>query len=335
MLKLTVDKPETFNILKNKLELPQQNVRRRTPARKRRSKRTHKSFHQLNYQTPPSQSSATPMSLKTATYVPDPSCVTFTRIIWPQGALQRVAMAATIAAALAAIFASFRHLPPHLILRTAASCFLVMAPLFALREVVTALLSVDAPVASAIVGGFAGYLGALALTSGSWKAVSHGAMVVGVCAGVLDVLLTTLDIHTKALFLRWNKHFNIIETVPVPTVNACPSQADCRRPIDRTKASHSDSRATPLHPDHVESKHRTETSPHGDWPVWLSDVHRPSDDEYEHLVRSHRATTAALQQEQARIARLLATIEKLKAGQSQASSPVPSSPRSAEVTKSP
>lgn len=235
-----------------------------------------------------------------------------TRPMWREGGLRRVGLCASLAATSGAAYASFRQLPPPLVLRATASCFLLSAPLFALREVVAAGLCVDGPVASAIVGGFAGYVGALAFTSGTWKAVSHGAMVVGVGAGLFDTMLTSMDYKRKALLLRWQDA--AMESV---AKNANLDRSTTRSDATQDARGEDDAHAVTNRVSSVESSTTSSTSngvSSGDWPVWLPVVKQSEDEEYLNLVQSHKATAAALEQEQARIARLLETIEKLKAG---------------------
>lgn len=236
------------------------------------------------------------------------------RPVWRDGGLRRVGIAATLVAATGAAYASFRQFPPPLVLRATASCFILSAPLFTLREVVAASFRVDGPVASTIVGGFAGCVGALAVTSASWKAVSHGAMVVGVGAGLFDAALTNVDLRRKAILLRWHDAQLKQQT--------CQHDHDTLDPIPRQLKDTPSPRDSRLQPNISPLGEHNSHSLHGDpatsrdWPVWLPDVKRSSgtnvETEYRNLVESHRATTEALQEEQARIARLLATIEKLK-----------------------
>lgn len=87
------------------------------------------------------------------------------------------------------------------VLRTSASCALLSCPLFALREVVAGGLSVDGPVASVIAGGFAGYVGALAFSTGTWHAVGHGAMVAGMSAGLVDLVVSSVDYQWRSFIL--------------------------------------------------------------------------------------------------------------------------------------
>lgn len=243
-----------------------------------------------------------------------------TRPMWREGGLTRVGLAATVVATSGAAYASFRQLPPPLVVRATASCFLLSAPLFALREVVAAGLSVDGPVASAIVGGFAGYVGALAFTSGTWKAVSHGAMVVGVGAGLFDTMLTSIDYRRKELLLRW-QHDASLERATKSSAGVADRSAPRVESnqdainVDGVDHSHSISNRAPSAESHTLSSSSNPVSS-GEWPVWLPVVKQSEDEEYLNLVQSHKATAAALEQEQARIAQLLDTIEKLKASHS-------------------
>lgn len=242
-----------------------------------------------------------------------------TRPMWREGGLRRVGLAASVVATSGAAYASFRQLPPPLVIRATASCFLLSAPLFALREVVAASFSVEGPVASAIVGGFAGYVGALAFTSGTWRAVSHGAMAVGLGAGLMDTLLTSIDYRRKALLLRWqdaalerttkSNNGNSGRTVAALTDKNNQNQLKADGGEDghglTNQVSGTESSTISLSSNGASS---------GDWPVWLPVVKQSEDEEYLNLIQSHKATAAALEQEQARIAQLLETIEKLKSG---------------------
>lgn len=355
----------------------------------------------------------------------DVSTPPFARRIWRDGATRRVGVGAALAAAGGAALAAARHLPAPYVARTSASCAVIACPFFALREAVVGGLAVDGPVASAIVGGFFGYVGALAYSPAavSWKAVSHGAMVVGVGAGLVDVVASTVDFQWKAFLLArrdaavlekhrhhhhhhplshvdldqhdqkqtqptpqievirhnhtddFNVSVNVPEIVTSPhhsTTNNNSSSSTCQTsPADvqlvttdlevanaaetlPTASSSNPSTTTSTSPDaaamdhmirdggvsssevgvNVNAQHsahkvqqhsnrqRRETQ---DLPIWMPAgfVALRDRDEYERLLQSRKATAAALQHEQDRIARLLATIERLKAGEGNAEPRLP------------
>lgn len=242
-----------------------------------------------------------------------------TRPMWREGGLRRVGLAASVVATTGAAYASFRQLPPPLVVRATASCFLLSAPLFALREVIAASLAVEGPVASVIVGGFAGYVGALAFTSGSWRAVGNGAMAVGLGAGLMDTLLTNIDYRRKALLLRWqdaalgtSTKTNIGST-DRSVANLPDKNNQNQLKVDGGEDGHGiTNQVSNIESSKLSSPSNGASS--GDWPVWLPVVKQSEDEEYLNLIQSHKATAAALEQEQARIAQLLETIEKLKSG---------------------
>lgn len=362
----------------------------------------------------------------------DVSTPAFThRRIWRDGATRRVGLGAALAAAGGAALAAARHLPAPHVARTSASCAVIACPFFALREAVAGGLAVDGPVASAIVGGLFGYVGALAFSSSaaSWKAVSHGAMVVGVGAGLVDVVASTVDFQWKAFLLarrdaallekhhhhhhhirhhalshvdldqheqhhhqkgmmdqqsvnaqieviRHGNHaddFNV-SVVNVPEIvtsshhsttttihnnnSSSSTSTTCQTsPTDvqlvtttdldvasapenmstTSSSTPSSSTTTTKNPDadhvtttkdgdigvNVNTQHSSTTHSSNnrqrpetqDLPMWMpaGSVALRDRDEYERLLQSRKATAAALQHEQDRIARLLATIERLKA----------------------
>lgn len=323
------------------------------------------------------------------------------RLLWREGGARRVTVGSTMAAVGGASYACFRHMPPTFVMRASAACALISCPFFALRETVAAGLAVDGPVASAIAGGVAGYVGALAFSSATWKAVSHGAMIVGMGAGLADVITSGLDFRVKSLLLSRqnddrlkphsvaNGHSIVTKvhkgngggngTKVVSSVdgvgkggeagsetgctNSCESldntseEGNKASMSSHSNASHKSQKSSAggtTMPDHSEvgdtveradshavsslghvppsaksngrnhlnhhlnhhhhHHHHRDQSSHGDLPVWLPSSHGAEKEEYEYLLQSQKATAAALQQEQDRIARLLATIERLKAG---------------------
>lgn len=354
----------------------------------------------------------------------DVSTPPFARRIWRDGATRRVGLGAALAAAGGAALAAARHLPAPHVARTSASCAVIACPFFALREAVAGGLAVDGPVASAIVGGFFGYVGALAYSSAatSWKAVSHGAMVVGVGAGLVDVVASTVDFQWKAFLLarrdaallekhrhhhhhplshvgldqhdqeqaqptpqieviRHNNHtddFNVSVNVPEivtsphhsTTINNSSSSTSQTSPTDvqlvttdlevantaekLPTASSNPSTTASTSPDAAAMDHMTKdggasgsdvgvniNAQHSalkvqqhsnrqrretqDLPMWMpaGSVALRDRDEYERLLQSRKATAAALQHEQDRIARLLAIIERLKADEGDAEPRLP------------
>lgn len=208
--------------------------------------------------------------------------------LWREGALHRVLTGAAVGFIGGVSYASFRSLPPSVAIRAGTACGLFAAPFFALREVVAAGAGVDGPVASAVAGGFAGYFGALFVSGPHWKAVSHGAMVVGVTCGFADVVLSGLDWRRKVYLV--NRHDSVVAAVSASTDNG-------------DKATH----VVQIRTDGAEPPSWMK------WPVWFP-VFKELDEEYDELLRRQRATVVALEEEQARIALLLEALESVKAG---------------------
>lgn len=257
------------------------------------------------------------------------------RRVWREGATRRVSVGAVFAAAGGAAIASMRHLPPTHILRTSASCALLFTPFSSLREVVAGGFSVDGPVASAMAGGVAGYVGALAFTNASWKAVSHGAMVIGVSAGLFDVFATTVDFRWKAhlisrrdaaakenIAIKPDRNgdvdldVNMDMKMPVAEVVVPDAPIATTQVVQLREDANIRGKSIGAGNDVNGAKNETRMSgavdDKGDLPVWMPGGQIISRDDYERLLMSQKATVAALQEEQDHIAQLLATIEDMK-----------------------
>lgn len=218
--------------------------------------------------------------------------------LWREGGSARVAAGAAVGAAGGMLYATARAVPAPGVVRAGLACGVLAAPFFALREVVAAGVGVDGPVASAIAGGFAGYFGALVVSGPQWQAVSHGAMVVGIGCGVVDIVVSGLDWRRKVYLV--DRHDAAVTAAAAALRNKSAAEAD------GTGAGGEGSLS-------VRSSQRDALSPWLKWPVWFP-VLKEIDEEYHELIRRQEATVLALEEEQARIALLLEALESVKAG---------------------
>lgn len=217
-----------------------------------------------------------------------------TSILWGAGSTRRVTHGGLAGFAAGAAYATIRALPPSSILRAGMTCGALAAPFFALRELVALQAAVDGPVASAVAGGFAGYVGGLFVAGPHWKTVSHSAMVVGIGCGVVDFVVSGLNVKRKAM---------IVERQDAAAARA------------KNAANAKDEIVGVVRDDERSVDGRSLSS---SWWRWSGGfpVLRDMDEEYYELLRRQKATVMALDEEQARIAILLEALENIKAGTS-------------------
>lgn len=279
------------------------------------------------------------------------------RMTWRDGGARRVTLASAAVGVMSAAYASVRQLPPPVVLRASASAAALAAPLFAIREVVASSFAVQGPVASALVGGMAGYVGALAVSAASWRAASHSALVVGVGAGLVDALASNLDYRRKRFLVR--RHDAAVASASMTSTSTYSSSSsempslmtDCtssnsmrratttRSALDATEASRllaadakrvHDGESNSLSSS-VTPASSTVSSPTAgpadatNWSLWLPALNQ-MDGEYHDLIKRREATVVLLREEQERIARLLEAIDRLKQRRPPSSSATPRTP---------
>ncbi|CDF40213.1 unnamed protein product [Chondrus crispus] len=198
---------------------------------------------------------------------------------WREGGLRRVSLGGLTGFAGGALYATARALPPAYALRGGLVCGVFTAPFFAFREVLTARLHMDGPMASTIAGGIAGYVGSLFIAGPHWKTVSHSAMAVGIGCGFADIVVSRLDWQRKVYIV--NRHD--------AAVKAAAEQVESKESGASVQRSNSFFKLP-------------------SWLPGLNDI----DNEYQDLLRRQEATVVALEKEQARIAVLLEALDRVK-----------------------
>lgn len=226
-----------------------------------------------------------------------PACDT---TLWRAGAGARVATGAAAAFAGGALVAASQRAVARTCLHTGAACGALAAPFFALREAVVVGAGVDGPAASFIAGGVAGYFGALAF--GGAAGARGSALAVGVGCGVADALISAVDWRRKLYLVRRADTGAGSNAAPVAVSTGTPPGVRSLRsmaiPSASVVADVTSEKSTPLS--------------WLKWPSWLPAL-RDIDEEYQELIRRREATIAALEAEQARIAKLLEELEIVKA----------------------
>lgn len=210
-------------------------------------------------------------------------------VLWNARSSRRVSQGILTGFAVGSAYATMRALPPSSILRAGISCGALAAPFFALREIVAVNAGVDGPVASAITGGVAGYVGALFVAGPHWKTVTHSALAVGMGCGVIDFVVSGLNAKRKSLI--------------VDRQDAAAEASTAQATVNGNRAGG----------DGVADEKRVDGQSWWRWHRWFP-VLRDMDEEYHELLRRQKATVIALDEEQARIATLLEALEHIKAG---------------------
>jgi hypothetical protein len=192
--------------------------------------------------------------------------------------------------------AALRGAAPAPAARTSLLAGALIAPFLALREAVVHGARADGPVASAFVGGLAGYLGALYAVGPSWVAVTRGAAAVGAGCGLVDALVSGLD---------WRRKVYIVRTEDSRALAALADASSASGSASSAAGAGGSAGAYPV-------VLQQQLPRWARWPVWFP-VLKQVDMEYQELIRRRADTLAALETEQTRIADLLKALEAVKA----------------------